>query len=123
MSDKRKKGCPNECCEIHVRKVKHKAEINYCPICGTELLYVCSKCFSEIENIDEKHRICALCKAEYEEKHRGRVEKLKSGGKLVATTALPLILNNVKKLVDKGINRVVDIGVESAKGAVKGIVK
>ena len=38
-TDKRKKGCPNEECEQHQKKVKLKATESYCSKCGTELIY------------------------------------------------------------------------------------
>ena len=60
-SDKRKKGCPNESCERHQKRIMLNATEEYCPKCGTKLIYVCSKCFREIEDIDPNHKTCSLC--------------------------------------------------------------
>lgn len=75
MNDRRKKGCPNEHCIQHINKVKNNAEIDYCPKCGSKLIFVCEKCFSQIEDIDLRHRICIRCKTEAEEKREKAIEK------------------------------------------------
>ena len=44
--DSRKKACSNELCKTYKNK-KFNSKINYCPECGTKLIYVCKthKCY------------------------------------------------------------------------------
>ena len=60
--DKRIKGCPNENCPEHLNKKKYKADDNFCKKCGMRLIYVCSICHKEIEDI-EGHLLCMNCEA------------------------------------------------------------
>ena len=80
QKDKRKKGCPNEACELHKKQVKQGVEVDYCPKCGTKTIFVCEKCFCEIQDIDEKHIICDRCEAERKQK----LEETKEKGKEIA---------------------------------------
>ena len=34
IKDKRKKGCPNEECINHIKKIRMKADEEVCPVCG-----------------------------------------------------------------------------------------
>ncbi len=61
MSDVRKKGCPNERCIQFFNKVKHSSDINYCPKCGTKLIYVCSKWSATIK-VESEPRDYAILK-------------------------------------------------------------
>ena len=101
MNDRRKKGCPNEHCIQHINKVKNNAEFDYCPKCGSKLIFVCAKCFSEIEDIDLRHRICVRCKAEADEKRAQAIEKGKDiDKKSVAAPVIAIgagIVANVQK--------------------------
>ena len=75
--DRRTKGCPDEKCKMHLDKKKLDADDEFCPKCGTKLIYVCVKCFSEIEDLGIGHRKCRHCEAEAEAKK----EKAKDLGK------------------------------------------
>ena len=99
VTDRRKKGCPNESCERHQKKIMLKATEEYCPKCGTKLIYVCAKCFREIEDIDPKHRICSLCEAAGQEKKDAAAGKVKSAGKAVAGVVTPVIIAAGGKIV------------------------
>ena len=90
MTDRRKKGCPNEDCERHQKKVKLAATEVYCPKCGAELIFVCEKCFKEIEDLGPEHRKCALCEAKAEEQREKIKEAVKKGGKYVAAIAMAI---------------------------------
>ena len=78
--DRRKKGCPNENCEMHKKKKMQTLENDYCPKCGTKLVYVCMKCFKQIEDNGPKHRICSLCDAKEEEKKQKMINGIKYVG-------------------------------------------
>lgn len=90
--DNRKKGCPNINCQMNVKKVKQTAENDFCPKCGTKLIFVCSKCFDEIEDLGKKHRICKKCEIEAAEKAAKGKAKAKDivgkGLKAVGTVAM-----------------------------------
>ena len=64
--DKRIKGCPDPGCERHVEHYKYKADDHFCTLCGARLVYVCAKCFEEIEDSEDQRRYCYNCKPEKE---------------------------------------------------------
>ena len=127
VSDKRKKGCPNESCEMHKKKVMQKSEIDYCSKCGAKLIYVCSKCFKEIEDIDKKHRICCFCEANLEEKRSNRIEKVKVGagkaGKVVVSVVSPIVLGVVGKVIKDGQKEAINAGVKTVESVAKAVLK
>ena len=127
VSDKRKKGCPNESCEIHKKKVMLKSEIDYCSKCGSKLIYVCSKCSKEIEDIDKKHQICCFCEAYLEEKRSHRIEKVKVGagkaGKVVVSVVSPIVLGVVGKVIKDGQKEAINAGVKTVESVAKAMLK
>lgn len=106
MKDKRAKGCPTENCVMHTEKVKQSADNDFCPKCGAKLVYVCKKCFRQIEDVDPKHQICELCEAKAEEKHREWKDKAKG---IAAKGFIPVaaigagIVNKVGKDFEKEV--------------------
>lgn len=62
--DMRSKGCPNVNCDNHMKKKKFSTSIKYCPKCGAETIFVCSKCFNEIQDLGSSHRLCEYCEAD-----------------------------------------------------------
>ena len=115
--DNRKKGCPNRNCTYNQKKVFQKADVNYCPKCGTPLVLVCAKCFSEIEDRGFEHKICAHCEAKAEQNMDKVKDGLKKAGQVAVSTAVALggaiaskALPQVKKVVaDKGAKIAVDV--------------
>jgi len=115
--DNRKKGCPNTTCQYNKEKKLQKADVNYCPKCGTTLVFVCEKCFNEIEDHGPEHKICAHCEAVADQKidsikdtltdvaHAGGAAALALGA-AIAAKALPKVKTIV---VEKGSKVVVDI--------------
>ena len=91
-----------------------KATEEYCPKCGTRLIYVCAKCFREIEDIDPKHRICSLCEAEGQEKKDAAAGVAKKVGKGAAALVVPVAVHAGKVVVK-------DLQNDAAKKAVKGV--
>ena len=126
-TDRRIKGCPNEECSFHRNKIKQKAEVDYCPKCGSQLIYVCAKCFSQIEDIDSKHRICSLCEAKAEEKKAKRIEKAKNIGGKVGKAAIGVVgtvaVGIVGKVVKDGENEAIKKGSAAVKDVAKMIIK
>ena len=60
--DKRIKGCPDPDCARHVEHYKYKTSDRFCTLCGSQLVYVCAKCFDVIEDSEDKRRYCENCK-------------------------------------------------------------
>lgn len=60
--DKRTKGCPEHGCARHNEHYKYKPADRFCTLCGSQLVYVCAKCFKEIEDTEERRRYCEECK-------------------------------------------------------------
>ena len=77
---------------MSIKKVKQTAENDFCPKCGTKLIFVCAKCFDEIEDRDIKHRICKKCEIEAEEKAAKRKQQAKKiagkGAKALGAVAM-----------------------------------
>lgn len=122
--DKRHKGCPNEVCQMCVKKVKQSAEDEYCPKCGTRLVFVCAKCFKEIEDIDSKHKVCAYCEAQaMEKKQQVLVQAKKVAGKAGQVAVAPVVVGVGKKL-NKDFQKVaIDKGVKVVKNVAEVAVK
>lgn len=115
--DKRVKGCPNEACEMHTKKKKQPAENDYCPKCGTKLIFVCEKCFCEIEDIDSKHKLCLRCEAEAAEKKEKMKDDVKNiGGKAAAlgAAAAGAVVGGAK---NEALKKATKLGVEVVKKA------
>lgn len=129
MADRRKKGCPNEGCILHTKKVKQNAENDFCSKCGTKLIFVCanSKCFDEIEDLGPKHRICSRCEIEIQEKKQKVVDGVKNvagkAGKAVVAVATPVVVGIAGKVVKDGQKGAINAGVKAVEGVVKNIVK
>lgn len=121
--DMRNKGCPNVSCEMHMKKKKWGTGIKYCPKCGTETIYVCSKCFREIEDLGSGHRICKYCEA----KRKAKLAKVgdtakEAVGKVagVGLAAVGVVAAAVGKEGEKEIGKV---AAEAAKAVVDKVVK
>ena len=126
-TDKRVKGCPNESCECRLKKIKYKATVDHCPKCGSRLIYVCPKCFSEIEDIDSSHRICKLCEAKNQETKDKAVGFAKNAAKKVGAGALAIgvavgsgIAHNVGKDIKKDV---IKHGTEIVKNIINNVAK
>ena len=78
IKDKRVKACPNADCDRSKEKYRYKATDQYCTICGTELIFVCAKCFKKISSDDPNHVRCALCEASHEDLKHNREKKIAS---------------------------------------------
>ncbi|MBQ6479030.1 MAG: hypothetical protein IJI44_06650 [Erysipelotrichaceae bacterium] len=102
MSDKRVKGCPNENCKDY-KKIRYKAEDRFCKSCGSELIFVCSKCWTPLADDDQKKKICAKCEAKREDRKENIINTAKKIGEgTVAVIALvPTVLKTVPTLIEK----------------------
>lgn len=88
------KGCGNESCEVHKKKITYKGSEIVCSKCGSPLVYVCKDCYTQMP--DDTDKYCVRCLA----KHKDRKDKAKKvatgvgGGALVV---LGVIFNHGKK--------------------------
>lgn len=123
MKDKRAKGCPTENCVMHTEKVKQSADNDFCPKCGAKLVYVCKKCFRQIEDIDPKHQICELCEAKAEEKHREWKEQANGIVTAAAAVGTAIAAGFVNGLKKEAINKGVKEGVKVVDKAVEAVFK
>ena len=117
--DKRVKGCPNEACEMHTKKKKQPAENDYCPKCGAKLIFVCEKCFCEIEDIDSKHKLCLRCEAEASEKKEKMKEDVKNMGSKVVAFGAAGVAAVGAGMKNEGLKNAKNLGVEVVKKAVE----
>ena len=121
--DNRKKGCPNIDCTYNKEKVFQKADINYCPKCGTPLVFVCTKCFCEIEDSGYEHKICAHCEAKADQNIDKIKDGLKKAGQVVGSAAVALGGAVAAKALPQAKKLVVDKGAKIALDVVKRFVK
>lgn len=93
-TDKRIKGCPNSNCEEHRNREKYKPTDRYCKLCGTPLIFVCSRCYAEIPDEGIDRRKCKRC----EEHLSMQKKKIREGAKGLAEIGRDVVPNimNVK---------------------------
>ena len=121
--DRRAKGCPNETCPMHKGKKKQSAEYEYCPKCGTRLIYVCEKCFAEIEDIDYSHKKCKRCDAEAAEKKEKAKDVVKNTAGKVGAVGAVVASGVAAGMQKEGVKQAAAIGSNVVKEAVKVITK
>lgn len=105
--DKRVKGCPNPECEKHRETFKFKSADSFCTSCASELAFVCSKCFSKIEDTGSDHRVCKACEAkaadrkdsvgDIAKKIGGAVLGIAGTAAVIAKKAAPVIKTLIKR--------------------------
>ena len=81
------KGCINDACEVHKKKIKYKESEEYCPECGLPLSYVCQKCYTPL---DKKGKYCVIHQAEWDD----RVDQAKKivGGAVITIGGLAVTI-------------------------------
>lgn len=70
------KGCVNEKCIVHKKKISYKESEDYCSKCGDKLSYVCKKCYTFLEDNSEKY--CVRCLAERQDR-KDKAKKVVGG--------------------------------------------
>jgi len=104
--DKRIKGCPDPGCERHNEHYKYKPTDRFCTLCGSQLVYVCAKCFKEIEDTEDHRRYCEDCKPKQSKDSTGTQkppkEKKKKEKKEVTKEKKPPREKKEKKAPGKG---------------------
>lgn len=121
--DKRIKICPNENCECYKKKMKYKASDEYCSQCNTKLVFVCAKCFREIEDIDASHRICRLCEAYKKEQKEEAIKKAKKVGAGVAALGTSIVVGIGKNVSNDFKREAIKKGTKAVKSIAKAVIK
>lgn len=121
--DTRKKACPNENCETY-RKKKFDSKINYCPICGEKLIYVCASmnCYNPIEDKGPKHRICESCVQERKDLQDNVVNNCKVAIAFIGG-AVAVFANTLKNSGEKELNKIAKNMANDVVNKIKTIVK
>ena len=114
LIDRRIKSCPNEACECHMKK-KYKADDQYCTKCGEPLIFVCAKCFCEIEDLGYKHIICKACEAKAQERKERIKDTVKTKGAKAIGGATPIAVGIGNTLLKNGQKGVVNNGAKALK--------
>ncbi len=121
--DRRVKGCPNEECVMHLDKKKMDSDNEFCPKCGTKLIYVCTRCFTEIENLGTKHRKCKRCEAEADAKKEKAKDLAKNAVAKVGAAGVAVGGAVVAGMQKEGVKQAASVGKEVVKKAVEVVPK
>ena len=122
-----RKACPNENCDTY-KKRKYDSKINYCPICGEKLIYVCASmnCYNPIEDKGPKHRICESCVQERKDLQDNVVNNCKKGGKVAIAFiggAVAVFTNTLKNSGEKELKKIAKNTANDVINKVKTVVK
>lgn len=118
--DTRKKACPNELCKTYQNK-KFNSKINYCPECGTKLVYVCKshKCYKPLDLTALNHEYCQSCETLRQDRKDKAVELAKKGGGVVVAAVVVPALKVVDKKGGVLAKEVAEKGMDAIAKAVK----
>lgn len=82
---RKNKGCVNESCEAHKKKIEYKNVESFCSKCGFPLVYVCKDCYMQLP--DENEKYCIRCIA----KHQDKKEKVAQVAATVVSAAVAVV--------------------------------
>ena len=91
------KGCGNESCETHKKKITCKESEAFCSKCGSLLVYVCKDCYTQLSDDAEKY--CVRCLAKHEDR-KDKAKKVAAGVGGGALAVGGVILTYGKKALD-----------------------
>lgn len=70
------KGCVNESCEAHNKKITNKESETFCSRCGNPLFYVCKNCYTQLT--DDSGKYCVRCLAKHDDR-KDKAKKIATG--------------------------------------------
>ena len=108
---------------MHNEKKKQPAENEYCPKCGSRLIFVCEKCFAEIEDIDYSHRKCKRCEAEAAEKKEKVKDAVKNAAGKAGAAGVAVVGAAAAGIQKEGVKQAAAAGSKVVKEAIKVIPK
>lgn len=88
------KGCGNELCEAHKKKITYKKSEAFCSKCGSPLVYMCKDCYTQLPNDTKKY--CVRCLAKHEDR-KNKAKKVAAGIGGGILTVLTVTSSLVKK--------------------------
>ena len=88
------KGCGNESCVAHKKKITYNETETYCSKCGKSLVFVCKDCYTQLPDDDEKY--CVRCNAKHEDR-KEEAKKVVAGVGVGALAVGGIILKFGKK--------------------------
>ena len=102
MPDRRVKGCPNENCSAY-KKIKYKTSDDYCSKCGSQLVLVCSKCWTPLSVDDRKVHICDKCEAKAADRKQKVNDVVKHAGEVVigVVPAVVAVVKSAPEVIEK----------------------
>ena len=118
--DSRKKACPNESCKTY-KKQKYSSKINFCPECGTELIYVCksTKCFKPLDTNNHGHLYCFECDTKRKDQRDKAIDVAKKGfaavGAVVVIPFAKALEKDAGKMAQKAAHGAFDAAVNIVK--------
>jgi len=99
------KGCGNESCEAHKKKLKYKESEAFCSKCGKPLVYVCKDCYKPLPAATDKY--CVRCLAKHKDRN-DKVKKVAVGVGGAALTVGSLIFKPVRKVLFDVVKNIKD---------------
>lgn len=128
--DKRIKGCPDPDCTRHSEHYKYKPTDRFCTLCGSQLVYVCAKCFKEIADSEDQRRFCEDCKpkqkkdrAEAQDHPKEKKKKEPGKGKEAVAKSVAVIKGKAPQVRERAIQIASDPKVQRAALEVAEIAK
>lgn len=105
---KKHKGCFNRECITFKRRDKYPEEYIYCPMCKSELNYVCNdrKCYNILDNPLQAY--CESCLEVRKTKQEKRKETLGKGAKALSVPVVAVGSKLADKLTDKAVPAITD---------------
>ena len=91
------KGCGNESCETHKKKITYKESEAFCSKCGSLLVYVCKDCYTQLSDDTEKY--CVRCLAKHEDR-KDKAKKVAAGAGGGTLAVGGIIKKKKKKALD-----------------------
>lgn len=118
--DSRKKACPNEECKIY-KDQKFSSKINYCPECGTKLIYVCKslKCYKPLDANNHDHVYCFECDTKRKDQRDKAIDFAKKG----VTTISAFVVVPFAKALEKDAGKMAQKAAHGLADAAAKIVK
>ena len=90
------KGCGNESCEAHKKKITYKDSETFCSKCGDSLVYICKDCYTQLPDDTEKY--CVRCLAAHDDRN-DKAKKVAAGGVLAVGGVMLKFGKNVLDVV------------------------
>ena len=90
------KGCGNELCEAHKKKLTSKESETFCSKCGKTLVGVCKDCYTQLSTDADK--LCVRCHAKHEDR-KDKAMKVAAGFGTGALAVGGIILKYGKKVL------------------------